>query len=208
MGSTQNFRARKCGHKTDCSNSNSSNHNVKLYTTIREYGGWDNWVMKPLEEYICKNKRQGEIREQYWIDLKKTNLNTNSAYRTKHQYYTDNKEQISNKALEYRNKNKEHLIETRKQYYINNIEQVQKTHQQYRIDNKELIVKQNSQYYIENKEQIGAKTLHYYYENKEEISIKRQSKYVCECGSEIRKTHKSRHSKSIKHQSYISFLVV
>jgi hypothetical protein len=50
VGSTKAFRQRKNKHKNDCTNENSSNFNLKLYNTIRENGGWDNWRMVIVEE--------------------------------------------------------------------------------------------------------------------------------------------------------------
>lgn len=39
-------------------------------------------------------------------------------------------------------------------------------------------------------------------ENKQKISEKNKQKYTCECGSVFRKSDKSRHEKSKKHQKY------
>jgi hypothetical protein len=45
VGSTKAFRKEK-QHKSKCNNG----HTQKLYTTIRENGGWDNWRMVMIEE--------------------------------------------------------------------------------------------------------------------------------------------------------------
>jgi hypothetical protein len=37
--------------------------------------------MTPLEQYPCENKIQKVIREQYWIDKPKPNMNCQVAYR-------------------------------------------------------------------------------------------------------------------------------
>ena len=52
VGSTKSFRHRKYQHKCCCNKENSAKYNRKLYTTIRENGGWDNWRMVIIEE--CK----------------------------------------------------------------------------------------------------------------------------------------------------------
>lgn len=65
VGSTTNFIKRKNQHKSAC---NNLENKLQLYQTIRENGNWDNWIMKPLEEFPCENKTQQMIREQYWID--------------------------------------------------------------------------------------------------------------------------------------------
>lgn len=80
VGSTTNFNKRKCQHKTVSQNKNSKDHHLKLYQTIRDNGGWDNWIMKPLEEFACENKIQQVIREQYWIDNLKPEMNCKVAY--------------------------------------------------------------------------------------------------------------------------------
>jgi len=80
VGSTTNFNKRKGGHKTNCCYE-TKHHHYKLYQTIRENGGWDNWDMVPLEEFSCENKTQQLIREQYWIDRLKPELNSYVAYR-------------------------------------------------------------------------------------------------------------------------------
>jgi hypothetical protein len=43
----------------------------------------------------------------------------------------------------------------------------------------------------------------HYENNKETIKEKRSTKYICDCGSEINISVKSRHEKSIKHQDYL-----
>ena len=39
VGSTCNFTRRKCGHKSDCNNANTSRYNLKVYQFIRTNGG-------------------------------------------------------------------------------------------------------------------------------------------------------------------------
>ena len=65
VGSTTNFIERKNLHKSRCSITNKNNY-YKLYQTIRENSGWENWTMVQIEEYPCNNKREAECREEYW----------------------------------------------------------------------------------------------------------------------------------------------
>ena len=58
--------------------------------------------------------------------------------------------------------------------------------------------------YLENREKHLDRYREYYKENKEILCEKRNSKYNCECGSEIKLTEKARHFKSKKHQTFIS----
>ena len=54
VGSTTNFTKRKQGHKERCLNEKSKKHNLKLYVSIREYGGWENWSMIKICDYPCE----------------------------------------------------------------------------------------------------------------------------------------------------------
>lgn len=83
IGSTKDLKQRKRGHKSNSNNSNRSDYNCKLYTTIRDNGGWDCCVVAPVEEYECESKRQAECREEYWRREYKAMLNTNKAFTTK-----------------------------------------------------------------------------------------------------------------------------
>ena len=93
----------------------------------------------------------------------------------------------------------------RERHYIETNECVNKlipsrTKKEYREDNKsELKLK-----YLENREKHLERYQEYYKENKEILCEKRNSKYKCECGSEIRLTEKARHFKTKKHQTFIS----
>ena len=46
VGHTTNFVQRKRAHKQSCINPKTINHNCKLYSIIRENGGWTNWIME------------------------------------------------------------------------------------------------------------------------------------------------------------------
>ena len=59
VGHTTNFIKRQIQHKA-----NSKTNEYKLYKTIREYGGWDNWRMLFIEKHPCENRRQAEKREE------------------------------------------------------------------------------------------------------------------------------------------------
>jgi len=68
VGHTTDITRRKSRHKSACCNQKSRDYNLKLYKNIRENGNWENWEMKPLEEFPCENKIQARIKEQEWID--------------------------------------------------------------------------------------------------------------------------------------------
>jgi len=58
IGSTCNFKHRKNAHKTGCYNEKSRNYNSPVYQFIRDNGGWDQWVMTPIEQYSCNSKKE------------------------------------------------------------------------------------------------------------------------------------------------------
>jgi hypothetical protein len=109
VGSTTNFVKRKYGHKHRCCNENIKGHNSPVYKTIRDNGGWDNWNMLPLEEFVCESKIQQNIREQYWIDKLQPTMNHLKAYRSEEDLYQYQKD--------YAEKNKEHLKAYHKEWY-------------------------------------------------------------------------------------------
>lgn len=85
VGSTKAFRQRKCSHKSDCINVNCRKYNSKIYTTIRENGGWDNWRMVIIEECGEITLTQVRIKEEEWRVKLKANMNTKPCYVTEEQ---------------------------------------------------------------------------------------------------------------------------
>jgi hypothetical protein len=139
VGSTTNIVKRKWSHKSICHNENAKNHNLKLYQTIRENGGWNNWELKPLEEFPCENYTQQVIREQFWIDQLKPELNCRPAYQPDTQkYYQENREQRLIQMKEYAETNREHLTEYHKKYHESNKDRLNKKSRDYYEKNKVL----------------------------------------------------------------------
>ena len=60
VGSTKSFRHRKNQHKS----SYNKDDTQKLYTTIRENGGWDNWRMVILEDIGEVSLTEARIKEE------------------------------------------------------------------------------------------------------------------------------------------------
>jgi len=70
VGHTVNFMQRKLAHKYYCNNDKINN---KLYNTIRQNGGWDNWKMDIVGFYNCANLHEAKIKEQeFFISLNGT----------------------------------------------------------------------------------------------------------------------------------------
>jgi len=131
IGSTKNFRRRKCEHKSVCTNEASKKYNIILYKTIRENGGWDNWTMSPIGKGIFENRLDALIEEQNYINYNNTTLNTNRTFNTIEDYhnyykqrYETHKEEINEKKKYYREAHKEEIIETNKKYYEANKEEI------------------------------------------------------------------------------------
>eukprot|EP01038_Epipyxis_sp_PR26KG_P014805 gene14805-19891_t len=51
---------------------------LKVYKTIIQNGGWDNWDMIELEKYPCLDANEAHGRERYYIEQLNANLNTHS----------------------------------------------------------------------------------------------------------------------------------
>lgn len=136
VGHTTDFIKRKYQHKFYCINENYSNHNYKVYQTIRQNGGWENWSMIQLEQFNCKNNLEAAARERYWYENSNSKLNTcmpnRSSADSKKEYYNQNKEQIKDKQKQkcfcecggkYTKVNKLTHSKTKKhQDYINSLE--------------------------------------------------------------------------------------
>jgi hypothetical protein len=84
VGHTTNFTKRKYQHKLCCSN---LNNNFKIYSTIREHGGWDNWNMVEIAKYNCKDKTEARIKEQEHYSELNSSLNSCPPYVDKKKYF-------------------------------------------------------------------------------------------------------------------------
>ena len=115
IGHTTNFIKRKCSHKYFCNKLDNSHYNLLLYQTIRKNGGWNNWSMIEVETFSCKNKREAELRERYWIENLNADLNIYIPNRTQQE-----REQTESRKLyqkNYREKNKDKIKEYMKEYF-------------------------------------------------------------------------------------------
>ena len=123
IGSTSNFTNRKCNHKSRCNNINAKKYNQKLYSTIRENGGWDNWrivIINECEEGITKTQAH-IIEEEFRVKLN-ANLNMVKCFTTEEEKEEYNKEERKEYYKEYYKENKEKKKEYSKEYSENNKE--------------------------------------------------------------------------------------
>ena len=86
IGHTTNFRQRKSHRKSVCHNSNFRNYDFLVYTFIRENGGWDNWEMIEIEKFDCKDGNEARVKEHYWLETLKADLNKCVPTRTLNEY--------------------------------------------------------------------------------------------------------------------------
>ena len=141
--------------------------------------------MSHIEEIKSCSLVNAKIREQFHIDLNKSIMNQRKAYITEEQ------------RLEYR-------LEYDKDFYLQNRDKILDYKKEYRENNKEKITEKDKKYYENNKEIIAEKHKNHYENNKEKILEKHKEKMTCACGSTFTKSHKLRHEKSLKHQSFIN----
>lgn len=198
VGSTMNFRTRKCHHKSDCNNENSKNHHFNVYQYIRANGNWDNWNMIQIEEMQFNNRRELHARERYWIETLKATLNKVVPTRTMNEYRQVNAEHFKKYTKQYYLDNSEHI----KQYYLDNSEHIKQRQKQYRADNAEHMKKYIKQYYLDNSENIKQQQKQYYLDNSEHIKQQQKQKFDCPCGRGYTHTNRARHFKSKKHCQY------
>lgn len=67
IGHTTDFTKRRKSHRHACSDPTTR---VKLYTFIREHGGWQNWRMQIIAFHCCNDLLEARQKEQeYFISL-------------------------------------------------------------------------------------------------------------------------------------------
>tara|TARA_R110002126_G_C10322871_1_gene489099 strand:- start:106 stop:759 length:654 start_codon:yes stop_codon:yes gene_type:complete len=195
VGSTTNFKRRKCMHKSSVINEKNKKNDIKVYKFIRDNGGWENWDMEWVADVQCAHKLELLKIEGQYIKLLNGTLNIRIAGRTTEEYYNDNKDKIVKQMKEYAEQNKEELQEYAKEYYN---------------DNKDKLVKQMKEYAEQNKGKLKEYAKEYnkkYHEkNKEKRKEKRKEKITCECGSTTTKGHITSHLKTKKHIKYLNDL--
>ena len=166
IGSTTDFIRRKRQHKSSCNNEKTKSYNFKVYQTIRQNGGWDNFTMIEIEKYSCMDSNEARSRERHHYELLNAKLNINCPIRTKKeqkeknkeykkQYIEANKEKIAEQIMEYRIANKLKISEQRKEYIEANKEKIAEQKKKYSEANKEKIAERKKKYREANKEKIA-----------------------------------------------------
>ncbi len=211
IGHTKNFKQRKNTHKTSCCNVNDKKYNQYVYKFIRENGGWENWNMIQIKEHNCKNKREAESTEQYWIEQLGASLNTNKPYALckedekiyKKIWYEEKKDYILEKAKQTYEENKDKKLEYQKQYAEENKDKIKSYQDEYREKNKEKLAEQKKIYREQNKEKAKEAHKAWREANKEKLKEQKAQIINCDCGCEYTFGNKSRHFKSKTHTDFI-----
>tara|TARA_R110002020_G_scaffold128969_2_gene288997 strand:+ start:1564 stop:2274 length:711 start_codon:yes stop_codon:yes gene_type:complete len=199
IGSTTNMRNRKNRHKNACNNPNTKDYNYKVYQTIREFGGFDNWDMILVEYVNATSKQELEKEERVVIELLKPNLNSSIPTRTNKEYRKDNKEKISEIKKIYNQKYKQQIKTWKALWYEENKEKILEKNKIYYKENKEKFKEKQKEYREENKEQIKEKAKQYSEQNKKKIKEREKIKVKCEfCECLIKKYGLKIHQKTVK----------
>jgi len=134
VGSTVNFRARKCQHKSNITNENRNSYNYKLYKTIRQNAG--EWDMKAHSIFSCNSKLELSIEEERVRQLLTADMNSNSCGsglagpEYKKQYREQHKDEFIEYKKQYREQHREEICEKKKQYYEQNRDEIKEKNRQ------------------------------------------------------------------------------
>ena len=112
VGNTTNFSHRKNQHKSRSQNPNDKEYNVYKYKMIRENGGWDKFLMKPIKEFPCKNRIEAEIEEEKCRLELKASLNKQKCHSDSESYAVDAEKaklKQAEKMKKYREENAEEI---------------------------------------------------------------------------------------------------
>ena len=77
VGQTTDFTKRKSSHK--CNANKPKMYECKLYTMIRDNGGWDMFNMIEIKKFPCRNKKEAEAEEDRVMRELKATLNSKGA---------------------------------------------------------------------------------------------------------------------------------
>ena len=181
IGHTKNITQRKKCHKSRATNEKDPAHKYKVYKTIREHGGWNNWKMICIEECdeTITTEREAEEREEAWIKKLEAELNTIRAFKTKKDKSDDSKT--------YYQKNKEEIKATRKEEYWEDPKKNNDRCKKYREDNPDKVAAANK------------KKNEKWHQEKDKINAERRKLVECGCGATHTKGVTARHLKTKKH---------
>ena len=166
IGHTTNFISRIREHKYACNNEKSKSHNIRLYKTIRDNGGYENWDFIKVEDFPCENKNQALARENYWCFEINSTLNCIMPIL--------NVENMIKYKKKMSDESKLKTIERNKQKKIERL--------QFLEENKDKIIQHNKEvkknYNLNNREKLNAKMVEYNKKNKEALKERNRRAYL------------------------------
>tara|TARA_R110000823_G_scaffold279230_1_gene397541 strand:+ start:43 stop:822 length:780 start_codon:yes stop_codon:yes gene_type:complete len=176
VGSTNNFKLRGQQHKSTCNNINDKNYNIKLYTFIRDNGGFDNWDMVLIKTYICVDKSAVYQFERLHYEELNSSLNSCHPSLTKKEYnvlYRDNNaDKIRVKHKEYNILNADKIKAQSLEYRTLNADKIKEKRIIYRDNNHDIIKVREADFYKENADKIKVKHKEYNILNADKIKAK------------------------------------
>ena len=187
VGHTTDFKARKSRHKSDCYNSNNKGYVYKVYTFIRNNGGWENWDMVIIQRRSCVDEHEAHTIERGYIETLNGTLNCRIPARTLSEWTADHIEELQSYRSDYYQLNRVRILEKGKIYAGDNKQYIADYMKQYQEKNKDKIQEYRKLKYEANiveikeqralhKEVINEKQRKYREENKNELNEK-QRKY-------------------------------
>jgi hypothetical protein len=81
VGSTKFYEKRVNVHKYECNDEENKGYDRYVYQKIREFGGFDNWIIEILEKVVCTKEDARKLEEEYRVKLK-ADLNSCKSYAT------------------------------------------------------------------------------------------------------------------------------
>ena len=101
VGSTMNYISRLHSHRHISKTLENKNSKSKLYTFIRQNGGFDNWKLEIIESTSVNTLNELKSIERKYIEELKPDLNTNLPTRSNEEYYQNNREYFIEKMKKY-----------------------------------------------------------------------------------------------------------
>jgi hypothetical protein len=178
VGSTTDFIRRKGQHKTVCNNEKSKKYNLKVYQSIRQNGGWDNFTMIEIEKYPCNDSNEAHARERYYLELLNSTLNIQIPTRNIQEYYKDNKDKIKEYYEANKDKNKDKIKEYQKKYKEVNKDKLKDKNKEYQKKYKEVNKDKLKEYNEANKLKIAEYRKQYREANKDKIAEQKKEYYL------------------------------
>ena len=186
IGSTKNFKRRKCEHKQQCNKDDKK----LVYCFMRLTGGWENWNMLEIDEVDCRSKRhKNQIEAKYIRELGAT-LNYGMPQ--------DIDEGLDLKEY-YRQYRKINFVEIAKKKK----ERIQKYREEHPVKiNTDKTSQYKREWYNRNKEKILENRKEYRKKNHKKIYDRKKKKVKCPCGSIVINDGLGEHRRSQKHQNW------